>query len=225
MHTLLIEDDFDLSEAISEFLELKGIQCDFAYSGDVGIEMVEASHYDLIILDVMLPNKSGFEVAQTLREQGFHTPIIMLTACDTLEDELNGFEQGIDDYVSKPCSMPLLYARMKALHERSSPKVNYLSIGDLEIFYSEYIVKRANKVLKLTPTGWRLFELLAKRSPDVVSKLELQEYAWESYDVDANTFNVQMHKLRKAIDGSHDKKYIHTIHGVGIALRDTETTS
>ncbi len=221
MHILLIEDDLDLSEAVSEFLELKGLSCDFAYSGDVGIEMVESNHYDVIILDVMLPHKNGFEVAKTLREQGFHTPIIMLTACDTLEDELNGFEQGIDDYVSKPCSMPLLYARIKALHERVKPKVNHLCIGELEIFFSEHMLKRKGEVVKLTPTGWRLLELLAKRSPDVVSKLELQEYAWEGYDdVDTNTFNVQMHKLRKAVDGKHETKYIHTLHSVGISLRE-----
>ena len=221
MNILLIEDDLDLSEAIAEFLELREVKCDFAYSGDVGITMVESNHYDVIILDVMLPHKNGFEVAKTLREQRFHTPIIMLTACDTVEDELNGFEQGIDDYVSKPCSMPLLYARIKALHERVKPKVNYLCIGELEIYFSEHTLKRNGKILKLTPTGWRLFELLAKRSPNVVSKLELQTYAWEGYDeVDTNTFNVQMHKLRKVVDGNHEKKYIHTLHSIGISLSD-----
>ncbi len=219
MNILLIEDDLDLSEAVSEFLELRGLHCEFAYSGDVGISMAEMNHYDVIVLDVMLPHKNGFEVAQTLRKQGFNTPIIMLTACDTLEDELNGFEQGIDDYIAKPCSMPLLYARIKALHQRVKPKINQLFIGELEILFSEHTVKRKGKVLKLTPTGWRLFEILAKRSPNVVSKLELKEYAWESYDVDTNTFNVQMHKLRKIIDGDSEQKYIHTIHRVGIVLK------
>jgi len=220
MNVLIIEDDIDLSEAISEFLSIKNVNCEFAYTGDSGFALAQAKHYDVIILDLMLPNYSGIEVANMLRKQGFNTPILMLTACDTLDDELAGFENGVDDYVSKPCSMPLLFARVNALHQRNKPRSNHLRIGTLEIKFDEHTLRRDDVEIKLTPTGWKLIELLAKRSPDVVSKIELQEYAWDSFEeVDANTFNVQLHKLRKAIDDGHATKLIHTLRGVGISLK------
>jgi len=219
MNILLVEDDIDISDAISEFLMIKDVTCEFAYTGDSGLELAQSKHYDVIILDLMLPNKSGYEVASTLRKEGFNTPIIMLTACDTHDDEIKGFESGVDDYVSKPCSMPLLYARMKALYQRSDPQSNHLKLGDIEIYFDEHKITRENKEIKLSPIGWKLIELLAKKAPQVVSKHELQEYAWQSEDVDTNTFNVQLHKMRKAIDNSYEKKIIHTIYGVGICLK------
>lgn len=226
MNILLIEDDLDLSEAISEFLTTQDIKCEFAYSGDEGIKMAQSSHFDVIILDVMLPYKNGFEVAKILRYQGYNTPIIMLTASDTYEDELNGFDNGVDDYVTKPCTMPLLLARIKALHRRNEPSINKLSIDTLEIYFDEHKVLREKKEIKLTPTGWKILSLLAKRSPNVVSKLEIQEYAWLNYEeVDANTFNVQLHKLRKAIDKDYETKLIHTISGVGICLKTMQAGS
>lgn len=220
MRILIIEDDAELAAAISDYLGLQGADCDFAYNGQAGLDMAAELSFDVIILDLMLPRMNGIEVCQNLRQQGCQTPILMLTASDTNTDQLEGFQVGIDDYVIKPCPMPLLWARLQALYRRQNPQVEKLTIADLTVYFAEHRAVRDGHELKLTPTGWKLLEYLARKSPDVVTRPELEDYAWPDGDVDAGNFNVQLHQLRKAVDKSFSTPLIHTITGVGLCLRE-----
>lgn len=220
MRILIIEDDVELAAAIAEYLSFHGAECDFAYSGTSGLELASESLFDVIILDVMLPGMRGFAVCTELRQQGKRTPVLMLTASDRDVDQLEGFQSGIDDYVIKPCPMPLLWARLQALHRRQQPHSDTLSVGPLTLYLTEHRATRDGQELKLTPTGWKLLELLAKRSPDVVSRGELEGYAWEGREVGVGNFNVQLSQLRKTVDRPFASPLVHTLVGLGLALRE-----
>lgn len=219
---LIIEDDAELAAAMADYLEIQGAVCDFAYHGATGLEMALAGAFDVIILDLMLPKIDGFEVCEQLRRQGNSTPVLMQTAVDTQAEQLKGFQIGIDDYVVKPCPMPLIWARLQSLLRRNKPQVDKIQIGELQIHFREHRVTRQNRTVKLTPTTWKLLELLARRSPDVIARSELEAYAWPEKEVDAGNFNVQLHQLRKALDKPFSHPMIHTVTGVGLCLRDTE---
>ena len=220
MKVLIIEDDADLAAAMADYLELQGAECDFAYQGISGLRLALEGSFDIVILDLMLPRMGGFEVCEQLRQQSVFTPILMLTACDTNADRLTGFQAGVDDYVVKPCEMPLLWARLQALHRRNAPQTEKLSVGDLTVYFKEHRVTREEQEIKLTPTGWKMLELLVRRSPNVVSRSELEDHAWPGSDVDTGNFNVQLHQLRKAIDKPFDYPMIHTLVGVGLCMKD-----
>ncbi len=222
MHILIIDDDADLAAAMAEFLELKGATCDFAYQGATGLSMACELTFDVIVLDLMLPKINGFSVCQQLRERGCHTPVLMLTASDTNEEQLEGFNSGVDDFVVKPCPMPILWARLQALYKRKHPQKDSLSIGDLTLYLKEHRACRAGNELKLTPTGWKILALLARNSPNVVSRSELEEHIWPDGDADPGNFNVQLHQLRKAVDKPYDQALIQTLVGVGLALRENQ---
>jgi len=223
MNVLIIEDEADLAAAIGDYLTLQGAACDFAYQGESGVVLAQSQRFDVIVLDLMLPKKGGFEVCKQLRSEGNNTPVLMLTACDTNTEQLKGFQAGIDDYVVKPCSMPLLWARLQALHRRDSPQTEQLSIDTLTLYLKELRVTREGHEIKLTPTGWKMLELLARRSPEVVSRADLEDHAWPDHapdhEVDAGNFNVQLHQLRKAVDKPFASPLIHTLVGVGLCLR------
>ncbi|OOE72260.1 MULTISPECIES: response regulator transcription factor [unclassified Salinivibrio] len=220
MKILIIEDDHDLSLAISEYLELHNIDCDFAYNGETGIQLASQQTFDCVILDNMLPNVQGMAVCRELREQGIDTPVLMLTACGADTDQLEGFRAGVDDYVVKPCTMPLLLARLQALHRRHQPVRECITIADLTIYPKEHIASRGDTPLKLTPIGWNILLLLARRSPTVVSKSDIEEAIWASDDVRQGTINVHLHHLRKVVDKPFAKTLIHTHVGIGLSLSE-----
>ena len=219
MRILIVEDDAELAMAMAGYLELQGAECDFAYQGESGLTLARKCRFDVIILDFMLPRIDGVEVCEQLRRQGVSTPVLMLTACDTSEEQLRGFQAGIDDYVVKPSPMPLLWARLQALHRRGTPHVETLSVDTLACYFKEQRVTREGREIKLTPTGWKMLELLARRSPEVVSRVEIEDYVWPDGDVDTGNFNVQLHQLRKAVDKPFAYPLIHTLVGRGLCLR------
>lgn len=220
MRVLIIDDDAELAAAMADFLEIKGAECDFAYNGATGLAMACELDFEVIILDLMLPKINGFGVCQQLREQGCQTPVLMLTASDTDDEQLTGFHHGVDDFVVKPCSMPLLWARLQALHKRTLPQQDILSVAGLNLYLKEHRACRDGDELKLTPTGWKILALLMRRSPNVVSRGEMEEHLWPGAEADSRNFNVQLHQLRKAVDKPYDRPLIHTLVGVGLALRD-----
>lgn len=220
MNILIIEDDAELAAAIADFLMLQGVDCDFAYSGSAGLTMAKEQTFDAIILDLMLPNMNGFSVCSTLRNQGYNTPVLMLTACDTDSDQLEGFQAGVDDYVTKPCAMPLLWARLQAIHRRNNPVSDCLTIGPLTLYLKEKRAVREQHTLKLSPTGWKLLELLARHSPDIVCRKEIEQYVWPDTEVDTGNFNVQLHMLRKVVDKPFEQALIHTVTGKGLYMSD-----
>lgn len=220
MKILIIEDDIELASAFADFLELQQAECDFAYNGATGLDMAVANNFDIIILDVMLPKMGGLEVCERLRQQNVSTPVLMMTACDTTEDQLAGYRVGIDDYVIKPCPMPLLWAKLQALCKRTQNLSSRLRVGPLEMHVAEHRVTRDGRELKLTPTGWKLLEVLMRRSPKVVARADLEQAVWPNEEVDPRNFNVQLHQLRRAVDKHFAYPLIRTVVGVGICLRE-----
>lgn len=218
MRILIVEDDRDLALAMSEYLELHQIECDFAYNGAMGVELAKSQSYDCLILDNVLPKIQGIEACKILRANMVHTPILMLTACDTQADQLAGFNAGLDDFVTKPCSMPILLARLQALYRRQNPEKDLIEIGDLCIYPKEHRVTRSDSVIKLPPISWEILLLLAKKSPCVVSRSELIEHIWPHEDTPEGTLNVHIHQLRKLIDKSFPVSLIKTHIGIGLSI-------
>jgi len=222
MKVLIVDDDAQLSAAMAEFLELKGAECDFAYNGETGLRLAQSQDFDVIVLDLMMPKLNGIGMCEGLRAQACSTPVLMLTACDTDAEQLEGFQAGIDDYVVKPCAMPLLWARLQVLAKRSLRVQDCLQVADLCMYTKEFRVTRAGQELKLTPTGWKILEQLMRKSPNIVARTELEDEIWLDGDVDVRNFNVQLHQLRKAVDKPFSNKLIHTVVGVGLVLRASD---
>lgn len=218
MRVLIVEDDRELALAISEYLELHQVQCDFAYNGATGIALAKSQTYDCLILDNMLPKISGIEACKILRGDGVDIPILMLTACDTQADQLTGFDVGLDDFVTKPCSMPILLARLQALYRRNNPERDCLQIADLCLFPKERRVTRSDQTIKLPPISWKILLQLARKHPSVVSKTELIETIWPDEEVDEATLNVHIHQVRKLVDKPFSTALIKTHVGAGLSL-------
>ena len=215
---LLIEDDRDLALSIAEYLRFEGIRCDHAFNGHNGYNLAAKNNFDVILLDLMLPRIDGVTVCQRLRDEGNDTPILMLTAKDTLDDKAVGFEAGTDDYLVKPFAMKELAMRVKALAKRKSGQVKKLCVGELVFEYEARTVNRAGQEIKLTPTGLLLLEILMRKSPSVVSKRELEETLWPEDVPDSNNLKVQIYQLRQKIDKPFSTKLIETVPGHGFRV-------
>lgn len=218
MRILIVEDDAALSASIAEFLELQGAECDFAYHGLAGVALASQAQYDVIILDLMLPKLDGFDVCIELRKQGCSTPVLMLTAMDTTEDQLSGFRAGVDDYVVKPCPMPLLWARISALFRRSLNQQAMKTLGPLQVDIEARTLNRDGVAIELTPTEWRILEVLLRHSPKVVSRSDIEAFVWPDQEPDSGRLNVHLHALRKALDKPFDYPLIKTFTGLGLSI-------
>ncbi|MDN3609779.1 response regulator transcription factor [Vibrio ostreicida] len=216
---LLVEDDLDLAKAMIEYLMLEEIECDHASNGLSGLTLVEQGHYDLLVLDLNLPKLNGLDVCTKLRRKGIDVPVLMLTARDTLDDKLNGFSCGADDYLVKPFAMEELIARAKVLSRRRSGQTEQLTCCDLNINLSAQQVNRSGKVLQLSPIGFTLLETLMRASPNVVSREKLIQAVWGDEPPDSNSLKVHIFHLRKVIDKDFDNKLIRTVTSRGFALK------
>ncbi len=216
---LLVEDDLDLATTIIDYLELEDMLCDHASNGAAGLALIKEHEYDVIILDINMPRIDGLTVCKTMRELGNHTPVIMLTARDTLDDKLLGFSAGSDDYLVKPFEMLELVARIQVLCNRRSGQTNKVSLHDLEVDFSLKIAQRNQRQLQLTPTGWILLELLIQKSPQVVSRKQLSHAIWGDEQPDSNSLKVHLFKLRQQVNGKQEQKLLHTIKGQGVVFR------
>lgn len=223
MQVLIIDDDIEFSGALADYFELKGAECDFAYNGKSGLELAKQGDADVIILDVNMPKMDGYEVCSLLREAYVTTPVLMMTAYDTMEDELAGFRSGVDDFVIKPCPMPVVWARIEALLKRNRVKdTEKIAIGELILDIPAQEVIRAGNTLKVSPVGWQLLLHLAKESPRVVPRKELEQLIWPDSEVDPSNLKVQISKLRKVIDRPFATPLLHTRINSGIQLKEDE---
>ena len=220
MRILLVEDDAELAASIAEFLELQGAECDFAYNGEAGVSLAASESYEIILLDVMLPKLDGYDVCSLLRERGSSTPVLMLTAMGTTEDQIKGFRAGVDDYVVKPCPMPLLWARINALYRRSQNQQALKKLGPLHIELETRKLERSGVAISLTPTGWKILEILLSHSPKVVSRSDIERFVWPDEEPDQGRLNVHLHALRKALDQPFDYPLIKTVTGHGVCVVD-----
>ena len=225
IRVLIIEDDSDLAANLYDYLEAKGHQPDSAGDGITGLHLAITNEYDVIVMDVMMPGMDGFTACRKLREEANSaTPILMLTARDTLDDKLAGFESGADDYLVKPFALKELLARITALSRRQLKDTSkqLISVADLDFDPNTLEVHRQKKLITLTPIALTILELLIRRSPNVVKRQDIEKEVWHDSPPDSDALRAHIHSLRAAIDKPFEKQLIHTIHGIGFRLVDSD---
>lgn len=222
IRALIVEDNRDICENIAAYLEKHGYILDFAYDGISAMHLALTNPFDIIVLDLMLPGMDGLRFCQKLRtEADMETPVLMLTARDTLEDKLKGFEAGADDYLVKPFALQELHMRLQALYKRSHRKAdNLLAVGDLTMNRSTLQVHRAGRRIDLSPACFKLLERLMEESPSVVSREDLETLLWADEPPDGDALRSHLYKLRQAIDRSFDRALIHTVHRIGYRITE-----
>ena len=227
MRVLLIEDNHDLAANIGEFLEGEGHSVDYAADGPSGLRLATTTSHDVIVLDLGLPGLDGVELCRQLRQQRRSSvPVLMLTARDTERDTLLGLDAGADDYLTKPCSLAVLEARLRSLQRRSRGTVTgILRVADLELDLLTHSCRRAGQELELPKSSARLLELLMTASPGVVSRADVEYVLWGDDPPDnTGALRTQIHALRQVIDRDHGVKLVHTVHGVGYRIAVTDAS-
>jgi two-component system copper resistance phosphate regulon response regulator CusR len=220
MRILVVEDEPRMANVIARGLREQSYAVDLAPDGINGLYQASINDYDVIVLDVLLPHRDGYEVCRELRQRGNTTPVLMLTARATVDDRITGFDAGADDYLTKPFSFRELLARIRALLRRDSQlRPDVLEIADLVLDSASHRVVRASKEVQLTAKEYALLEYLARRQGQLVSRAEIAAHVWDdSFDPFSNTIEVYVNRLRKKIDGDHSIKLLHTRRGEGYIL-------
>jgi two-component system, OmpR family, copper resistance phosphate regulon response regulator CusR len=224
MRILLVEDEQKLARALQDGLQDDQYRVDLAHTGEEGFYLVETQAFDLVILDVMLPGRSGIEILAAMRQRGIKTPVLMLTAKDTVEDRVLGLDSGADDYLIKPFALSELLARIRALLRRGTPDVtSRLRFADLEIDVVGRVVKRAGQMLDLTAREFDLLEYLVRHQGHVVSREMLTRDVWKEparHTPLDNVIDVHVARLRGKVDEQFRAKLVHTVRGVGFVVRE-----
>ena len=221
MRILVIEDNHRLSSSLAANLAHEGYSVDAAYDGQEGQDLAELTPYDLIILDILLPKKDGLQVCRDLRRRRIHTPILLLTARDGVEDRVQGLDYGADDYLVKPFAMRELLARLRALLRRQSPYTNgRLEIGDLVVDPVTHTVEREGRSIDLTPKEFALLEFLLYHPNQVVTRELIEQHIWNyDFECESNVIDVYVRRLRRKIDAPFAVKLLTTVRGVGYRLQ------
>jgi len=191
----------------------------------MGLNLIETNHYEVIITDVNMPRMDGYELCSTLRDRSLSIPCLMLTARDQLEDKLEGFAKGADDYLVKPFELAELVARIKVMMRRNCQPGQLLQVADLSMNMETKAVSRAGKSLNLSPTEWALLECLIRHSPAIVSKQKIEAWVWKDEEPSNDAFKMLLYRLRRIVDGESNKPLIVTVRGQGVALRESQSTS
>lgn len=222
MRILIIEDNQDIVANLYGYFEPKGHQLDSASNGYAGLALACENAYDVIVLDVMMPGMNGVEMCRKLRtERSISTPVLMLTARDTLEDKLTGFGSGADDYLIKPFSLAELDVRLHALVRRSHPNLaagTTLRVGDLVFNTATYRAARGGRTLALTKTGFVLLKSLMQSAPHVVTREQLEFQIWGDKPPDSDALRTHIHALRQTLDKAAPYPMLHTVPGIGFQL-------
>jgi len=224
MKVLLVEDDPDIATFMRHGLEEESYTVDIANNGLNGLALANAEHYDLIILDIMLPGINGMELCKRIRDEGIKTPILMLTGLDATENKVEALEIGADDYVTKPFSFPEMIARIKALIRRSSDSGSELSLADLRMDLLSRRAFRGDKELSLTAKEFALLEFFLRHKDKVLSRTHILEKVWGyTFEQSTNVVDVHIKSLRDKVDKDFHPKLIHTIRGTGYVLKIEES--
>ncbi|MFP5264185.1 MAG: response regulator [Blastocatellia bacterium] len=227
MRVLVIEDEIKMAAFIRRGLEEENIAVDVAADGEEGLFRARAGSYDLIILDITLPLLDGLEVCSRLRQDRVTTPILLLTARDSVEMKVRGLDSGADDYLTKPFAFAELLARMRALRRRDRAEISMrLQVDDLVLDPLTRRVTRANRPIQLTSKEFALLECFMSHPDQVLSRTILAEKVWdETFDAFTNVIDVYINYLRNKIDRDFSPKLIHTVRGAGYVLRRPEVTN
>ncbi len=227
-YILIVEDEEKVANFIKKGLQTQNITADIANSGNMALEMFAENKYNFIILDVGLPDISGVEVCQKIRESNSNIPILMLTAMAGMGDKLAGFEAGTDDYLVKPFDFMELLVRIKALYKRcleqtneTNSNENTLKVADLVLDLQEKVARRGEDLIRLTAKEFNLLEYLMRNKGIVISKIDIAEKVWDiNFDTGTNFIEVYVNYLRNKIDKKFNNKLIHTIVGMGYMLKE-----
>ncbi len=222
MRILIAEDERDLNRIITQKLTSDGYSVDSAYDGKEAINILSYTDYDAVILDVMMPKADGFEVLKALRDSGKKTPVLFLTARDSLRDKVKGLDSGANDYLVKPFSFEELTARLRAMTRASfGESENILTVGDLVMDCSKKTVRRGDKDIVLSAKEFALLEYLMHNKGKVLSRERIEDHIWNfDYEGGTNVVDVYISYLRRKIDEGHEKKLIHTVRGHGYSVRE-----
>jgi DNA-binding response OmpR family regulator len=220
MRVLLVEDDPELATVLENGLAELGFHVVLESTFDAGHSRAALGAFDVMIVDVMLPGGSGFDLCRSIRERGIGTPVLMLTARDTVDDRVRGLDSGADDYLTKPFAFRELVARLHALaRRRPTPLPEVVFVGDLEVELRSRRVRRADRNIELTAKEFALLEFLVRHRDQVVDRAAITAHVWdENHDPFTNVLEVLVRRLRRKIDDGFDTKLIHTLRGAGYRL-------
>jgi two-component system copper resistance phosphate regulon response regulator CusR len=221
---LVVEDETKVAKALQDGLAVEGYEVSIAHSGEDGFFLINAESFDLVILDLLLPGRSGLEILGAIRKRGLRTPVLILTAKDAIEDRVTGLDRGADDYLVKPFAFPELSARVRALLRRGSTE-SFLrfQVDDLEVDVPSRAATRAGHPLELTAREFDLLEYLARHKGQVVSREMLAKDVWQEtarHTPLDNVIDVHIARLRRKVDDPFPRKLVHTVRGVGFVLRE-----
>ena len=216
----MVEDEVRLAQALQRGLRAEGFAVDVATDGEEGLHFVREETYDAVILDVMLPKLSGYQVCRQLRAERNWVPVLMLSAKDGEFDQADGLDVGADDYLTKPFSYVVLVARLRALLRRSArPRPTVLTAGDLSLDPARHVASRGGSEITLTPREFALLELFLRRPDEVLPKAEILTHVWDAhYDGDPNVVEVYVGYLRRKIDAPFGRNALQTVRGAGYRL-------
>ena len=222
MRILLVEDEKRMADFVTKGLKEERYVIDVAHNGEDALFLVDINPYDLIILDLMLPDTSGLAICKHIRNKKMDTPILIITAKDSVRDKVKGLDFGADDYLTKPFSFDEFLARVRALLRRKrADKMSVFRVADLELNQLTHKVKRADREIDLTSKEYALLEYLIMNANEVVTRTMISEHVWnEEFDSLSNIIDVFVNHLRNKIDKDSDKPLIHTIHGAGYILKE-----
>jgi DNA-binding response OmpR family regulator len=222
MRVLVIEDDRKVASFIQTGLEQEGYAVDALNDGAEAGDQAHAIDYDAVVLDLMLPGRSGFQVLRDIRAKKAFLPVLILTAKDALDERIAGLDAGADDYMTKPFALAELSARLRALLRRGAPRESVLRVADLEMDTVRRKVRRAGKAIDLKPKEYALLEILMRNTDRPLTKALIIEHVWDiHFDSVSNVVEVHINSLRNKIDKGFAPPLIHTIRGVGYVLTDT----
>ncbi len=222
MRVLVIEDDRKVASFIQTGLEQEGYAVDALNDGSEAGDQARAIDYDAVVLDLMLPGRSGFQVLRDIRAKKASLPVLILTAKDALDERVAGLDAGADDYMTKPFALAELSARLRALLRRGAPRESVLRVADLEMDTVRRKVRRAGSPIDLKPKEYALLEILMRNTDRPLTKALIIEHVWDiHFDSVSNVVEVHINSLRNKIDKGFDRPLIHTIRGVGYVLTDT----
>ncbi|HEX4202699.1 MAG TPA: response regulator transcription factor [Ktedonobacteraceae bacterium] len=221
MRILVVEDNHRLNNSLASSLTHEGYSVDSTYDGQEGQDFAEMTSYDLILLDILLPKKDGLEVCRDLRRRRIHTPILLLTARDRVDDRVQGLDCGADDYLVKPFAMRELLARLRALLRRQHPSTQgRLEMGNLVIDPVTHTVERDGQSIDLTPKEFALLEYLMYHANQVVTREMIEQHIWNyDFECESNVIDVYVRRLRRKIDAPFAVKLLTTVRGVGYRLQ------
>ncbi|MEV4186776.1 response regulator transcription factor [Streptosporangium canum] len=219
MRVLVVEDERRMAAALQRGLQAEGFAVDLAHDGEDGLHLARQGDYDVVVLDIMLPRLSGYNVCKHLRAEENWVPILMLSAKDGEYDMADGLDLGADDYLTKPFSYVVLVARLRALLRRgANRRPAVLRAGDLSLDPARRRVSRGETPVELTPREFALLEYLMRRHDEVVSKTEILEHVWDTFDTDPNVVEVYVGYLRRKIDVPFSRTALQTVRGAGYRL-------